>query len=324
MNGRRDRVSVIATVRDERRSVEALVVSVLGQHDPPDEFVIVDAGSTDGTFEVLEARARTDPRLRVLQRPGNRSVGRNAAIAAAAHDVVACIDGGCVAEPGWLARLTAPFADGAEWVAGFYRPVGRTLRATCIGLVMVYVREEVDARSFLPSARSMAFRRDVWARVGGFPEDLDFAEDTLFDERVAAAGVTPVIALDAVVSWEPPSSYVQLWRTLFRWGRGDGRAGLRSYAYRRALVVVGAGVALVAAAAATAPQTLPVIVVLAHAGAAWRTRAKFAWVDGAGKWVHIPLAHVVHTVAGLSGFVVGRTERVRAARRGSALGPASV
>ena len=91
-------------------------------------MVIADGGSTDDTVERLRARARVEPRLRVLLTPGNRSVGRNAAIDAARHDVIACTDAGVQVEPTWLERILHPLEEDAaiDVVAGFYRPIAHT------------------------------------------------------------------------------------------------------------------------------------------------------------------------------------------------------
>jgi glycosyltransferase involved in cell wall biosynthesis len=94
-------VSVICTVRDEAGSIADLVIAVLAGTLPPDEFVISDAGSTDGTRQELGRLAAADGRLRIIDVTDNRSRGRNAAIAAARGPVIACIDGGCVPEPKW-------------------------------------------------------------------------------------------------------------------------------------------------------------------------------------------------------------------------------
>ena len=80
------KVSVICTVWNEAPAIERLLASLEAQSRPPDEVVIADGGSTDGTLAILAewAGAGRLP-LKVLERPGsNISEGRNAAIAAAA------------------------------------------------------------------------------------------------------------------------------------------------------------------------------------------------------------------------------------------------
>ena len=105
---------------------------------------MVDAGSTDGTLERLEAAAEIDPRIMVIVEPGNRSHGRNTAIENATHEIIAATDGGGIADPEWLEHLVAPFADGVDWVAGFYRVDAPKALDRCVGLTITYVIEEVD------------------------------------------------------------------------------------------------------------------------------------------------------------------------------------
>jgi glycosyltransferase involved in cell wall biosynthesis len=241
-------VSVITTVYNEAETIEATVEALARQSLPPAEIVITDGGSTDGTAEIIEAAARNNAAIRSVRAPGGRSLGRNVAFAESTHDIVALIDGGCVPELDWLERIVGPFADGADWVAGFHRVGGDSLLAHCAGLALVPVAADVDESWFLPSARSMALTRAAWEAVGGFPEELEFAEDTQFGERLSAAGYRPVLALDAVVTWTPPSGFPALARTAYRWGKGDGLAGLRSWSYGRsaARFAAAGGIALVA------------------------------------------------------------------------------
>jgi len=299
------KVSVIATVFNEAGTIGALLASLANQTRSPDDIVIADAGSTDGTRELLTASSL--PHLRVVDAPGNRSVGRNAAIAASSGEVIATIDAGCVAEPAWLDRLVAPFGTGASWVAGFYRPEGSTNLATCIGLVMIYVEEEVrkDPDGFLPSGRSMAFTRTVWKAVGGFPEHVDFAEDTLYGELLLASGQKPVPALDAIVRWAPPPNLAVLARTAFRWGAGDAEAGIRGWTYQRILVGYGGAAAVTILTALFARGLVWVGPLAVLIDTLRRTRYKYRRAPKPAGWFFVPIAHIVATYSSLVGFLTG-------------------
>jgi len=120
-------VTIVATVLNEVQDIARLVPSLLTQTPPAAEVVIVDGGSTDGTWEWLENAAREDPRLRAIRDEscnlknclGPIARGRNVAIEAAGSELIACADAGCTYAPDWLARLTAPLMDGtAEYALG--------------------------------------------------------------------------------------------------------------------------------------------------------------------------------------------------------------
>src|SRR5271169_7182263 len=120
-------VSVAATVLNERDDIDALVESLMQQTLAPAEVIVVDGGSTDGTWERLEAARSKYPTLIPIRdescslqhSPGPIARGRNVGITAASSDVVACADAGCTYHPQWLANLTAPIFNGdSEYSVG--------------------------------------------------------------------------------------------------------------------------------------------------------------------------------------------------------------
>src|ERR1700729_2699171 len=89
-------VSVVVTELNEAQDIGRVVSSLLAQDPPAAEVVVVDGGSTDGTWEWLEAAQARDPRLVAIRdetcslkfSPGPVSRGRNVAIAAAKSEII--------------------------------------------------------------------------------------------------------------------------------------------------------------------------------------------------------------------------------------------
>ncbi len=221
-------VAVIATVLNEAESIRALMDSLAAQTRAPDEIIIVDGGSTDGTVTILQEYTDRLP-LRVLSLPGaNISQGRNAAIRAARSDIIVSTDAGVRIPPDWLARLVAPWDRGENppAVAGFFAPDPRTLFEWALAATTLPLVEEIDPARFLPSSRSVAFRRDVWERVGGYPEWLAYSEDVVFDLRIRALVGEFAWAPDAVVYFRPRPRLRAFFRQYRNYAFGDGQADL--------------------------------------------------------------------------------------------------
>jgi glycosyltransferase involved in cell wall biosynthesis len=221
------RVSVIATVKNEAQTVHRLLDSLAAQTRPSDEVIIVDGGSTDGTVKVLEGyAARGILPLKVLVHPGtNISQGRNAAIAEATGEIIASTDSGVRLSPDWLEELVSPFREGVHVVSGFFLPDPQTVFETAMGATVLPVLADVNPEKFLPSSRSVAFRKAAWERVGGYPEWLDYCEDLVFDFKLRDLGPF-AFAPRALVYFRPRKSLGAFFQQYYRYARGDGKADL--------------------------------------------------------------------------------------------------
>ncbi|MFL5734602.1 MAG: glycosyltransferase [Chloroflexia bacterium] len=239
-------VSLVMTVRNEAGSLPALLDSVLEQSLRPAEVVIADGGSTDGTVEMARGYGERLP-VRVLELPGaNISEGRNAAIRAAECDLVAVTDAGVHLDPMWLERLARPLLKGrADVASGFFVADPRTPFEVAMGATVLPDLADIKVESFLPSSRSVAFRKEAWARVGGYPEWLDYCEDLVFDMRLRESGCNFVFVPEAVAHFRPRSNLRAFFVQYYRYARGDGKAGLwpRRHAVRYLTYSVGPAVA---------------------------------------------------------------------------------
>jgi polyisoprenyl-phosphate glycosyltransferase len=72
---RHARITAILPAFNEGRNIQA-VLDVLHQSNLLDEIFLVDDGSQDNTLQLMQAAARTDPRMRALHHETNRGKGQ--------------------------------------------------------------------------------------------------------------------------------------------------------------------------------------------------------------------------------------------------------
>jgi len=312
-------VSVILTVLNEGEAARALLESLCQQTRQPDEVVIADGGSRDQTVAVLrEYQARLP--LKIVAAPGSSiAQGRNAAIRAARGDLLAVTDAGVRCRPDWLERLTAPFA-GPEImaVAGFFCSAPQTVLETAMGATVLPEARDVNPAAYLPSSRSVAFRRAAWEAAGGYPEWLDYSEDVIFDLALRRKFGPFVFVPEALVDFRPRGSLRALVRQYYQYARGDGKANLfpRQHAVRYLTYLVVAPL-LVYAARTVSPWLwlVGVAACLAYLRLPlrrlWPRLGGMTWGERVLALVYLPLIRLTGDVAKMIGYPVGVGWRLR-------------
>lgn len=125
-------------------------------------------------------------------------------------------------------------------VSGFFVADPRTTFEKAMGATVLPALSDVDPNRFLPSSRSVAFTRDAWRRVGGYPEWLDYCEDLVFDLALKKEGCRFVFAPGAVAYFRPRPDLRSFYVQYYRYARGDGKADLwrRRHAIRYATYTI--------------------------------------------------------------------------------------
>jgi glycosyltransferase involved in cell wall biosynthesis len=232
------KVSLVLTVLNENTSIKRLMEALAGQSKKPDEIIFIDAGSTDGTIDRIRKVQEENRRIRLLVEPGaNRSRGRNVGIERAHGPIIALTDGGCRPKKDWLKKLTAAFTNKeVDVVGGFYLPEGDSLIQKALSVYTCAGKHQLHAKTFLPASRSMAFRKPIWRKVGGFPEELTTCEDRVFVERLRDAGAKFATAPRAIVYWEQKKTWKEAFLQLYGYAKGDMEAQYFPHVLRIGLV----------------------------------------------------------------------------------------
>jgi len=168
----------------------AALDSAAGQSPAPDELWLIVDHNPDLLDRARHELVALHARLQV--RPNDRKQGlsgaRNTALDLATADVIVFLDDDASADDGWLAALTAPYANAAvmavggaatpRWPEGRTRPVtlpaGQGDRGELDWVVGCTYRGQPSTAQPVRNLMgcNMSFRRGVFAEVGGFSEDL--------------------------------------------------------------------------------------------------------------------------------------------------------
>ena len=258
------KISIVATVRNERSTIRVFVDSLLQQTLSPDEIIIVDGASTDGTTEILTEYAAAE-HIRLISQDCNIAQGRNLGIRHARNEVVAITDAGCRVDSMWLRRISECFAspERPDVVAGnFAFDCHSDFERAVVYATFSPARESSQSARYYPSSRSVAFRKSAWKAVGGYPEWLYAAEDTLLNVRLRHLGYRFVFCKDAVVHWRPRESWGKLAKQRFNFSRGNARVGIATAGYITNIEFHAAAVLLLAAGSLWWPLALGGLLVL--------------------------------------------------------------
>ena len=225
-------VSVVIPVRNGADKIGDCIDSVLANDHPADrrETLVVDNGSTDGTADIIRSRPVAylhEPR------PGV-SNARNRGIAAAKGELIAFIDGDCIAEPRWLGELVKPFADPqVGCVAGElgHAPGESVAERQATRMFGAWQRYAVSSTPPYAITANAAYRRSVLDDIGPFDPRMPRAQDVELGLRFTERSpLRLVYAEDAVVRHRHRSTQREFFRQQLGWSYGAGLVAAKYHA----------------------------------------------------------------------------------------------
>jgi len=224
------KVSVIITILNEEENIKIFLDSLLIQTSQPYEVIIVDGGSKDKTLKVID-RFKKDHKmsfsLLILSKKGNRSIGRNEGVRRAKSDIIAFTDVGCILDKNWVKEIQKPFMEvEVDVVAGNYREDAKTIFQMCLVPYVLVMPDKIDPNNFLPATRSMAIRKRIFIKMGGFDVRYSHNEDYVFARKLKLQKKKIVFARAAIVYWIPRNNFTEAFTMFKRFACGDMEAGI--------------------------------------------------------------------------------------------------
>jgi glycosyltransferase involved in cell wall biosynthesis len=202
------KLSIIIPCYNCERTLEAAVDSVLAQRsDTPFDLTMVDDGSTDGTFELMQTLAARYPATTLVRHASNRGGGaaRNTAVANCNGEIIFCLDSDDMLGPGFVQNLTrfwlANRCDGLS--------IGKSIKFkgtntndvehihdfTASAVPIPF--ESILDGSLCPLMSTFLITREAFYRIGGYPTTHGFDTQGMAF-RFLANGLGAYVCPDAI------------------------------------------------------------------------------------------------------------------------------
>ena len=228
------KTSLITTLYNEAGNIRTFLQSYKEQTRYAEEFIILDGGSDDGTPDIITQFSQENPQLNIRvivdkscskkHTYGAIAKGRNVAITESRHPYIAVTDAGCVLDRHWFEEIIKPFENSSvDVVAGWFEAKADTPFETCYINTTMPTLQSIDPEVFLPSSRSIAFKKSCWRKAGYYPESTYTAEDTMFDLQMKKEGCRFLFAPKALVYWECPKILSEAISKHYHYAYGDGQ-----------------------------------------------------------------------------------------------------
>ena len=170
--------------------------------------------------KIIEYKKKLNVKL--FEKKGNRSTGRNFGISRSSGSIILSTDSGCTLDKNWIRNITQPFLDPkVDVVAGYYKGLYKNIFQKSLTPYVLVMPDKVDPKNFLPTTRSMAFKKFVWRKAGGFNENLSHNEDYDFAFKLKKLGAKIKFQKNAIVNWIPRKNLKESFVMFFRFALGD-------------------------------------------------------------------------------------------------------
>ena len=223
------KVSVIMPVLNEERHLREAVLQILHQDYPGEIEVVIAVGpSKDATMQLAQRLASEFASVRVVENPsGKTPAALNAAIARATGAVVVRVDGHALIPRDYVAcGVEVLSTTDADNVGGIMDAKGSTPFESAVARAMTS-RFGVGGASFHVGGEAGpaltvylgCFRADALARVGGYDESMERAQDWEMNLRIRQTGGVVWFTPQMRVEYRPRATARALARQYHDYGR---------------------------------------------------------------------------------------------------------
>ncbi len=201
------RISVIIPTLNQGEFIESTLRSVLDQHYPALELIVMDGGSTDGTPAILE-RFKGDVAILESAPDQGQSHAINKGLARATGDVWCYLNSDDLLLPGSLARIGELFKKtDLDWVGGISVIFDAESERGNVTPKEPKTTKEIltpwsrSVEHVFPCSNVCFMRRSIYEKLGGFDESYGYSMDMEYYTRAHFAGYRLHRIADVLGRW---------------------------------------------------------------------------------------------------------------------------
>ncbi|HIH72978.1 MAG: Glycosyl transferase [Thermococcales archaeon 44_46] len=198
-------VSIAVPTYNRKKKLQQCLKALVNQNYPKEryEIIVVDDGSTDGTYEFLQEKRKEIQNLRVLrQQNKGPAAARNLGIKNARGEIIFFVDDDVIVPNNWIREFLNVFSKYPEVVAvsGYVEAPEEILKKNIFARYEAYMSRLAynmprtiyigSFETFGGATCNVAYKREVLEEVGGFDETFPVAagEDADLKLRIALKG----------------------------------------------------------------------------------------------------------------------------------------
>jgi len=222
-------VSLLVAMQNESDHISECITSIINQNFPCEllEVVILDGGSTDGTWEIVEKLIKEIDNFVLIDNPKFiQSAAWNLGLEICKGEIVSIVSGHVILAPDYVSKAVETLdRTGADLVGGTIRAINSTKIGAAIALAMSHpfgvggARHRYTEKEEETDSVFMGFcQRSLYEKIGGYDEELVRNQDDEFSYRLLKAGGRIICNPEIKSYYHSRSTFKSLWRQYFQYG----------------------------------------------------------------------------------------------------------
>jgi cellulose synthase/poly-beta-1,6-N-acetylglucosamine synthase-like glycosyltransferase len=224
------KVSIVISVRNEEKYIADLLDSIASLDYPKEklETIIVDGGSTDKTIDIISRY----PFVKLFNFHCNYSEGKNFGVKEATGEIIAFLDGDCIADEDWLRNIVKHFQKnpeivglGGPYIFSNQKELFAKYRAHFFYSVWFPKKTELIVRPGTFGGGNSAYKKEIFEKIGYFNPLLgrgaaiNSGEDVDFNLKILNSGRKLLYAKDVRVFHKYGTNFKKGCKQAFKDGR---------------------------------------------------------------------------------------------------------